>query len=167
MISLESVIIYTDGACIGNPGPGGYGVILRFGNHKRELSGGYRLTTNNRMEIMAAILGLQALKRKCKVTLYSDSRYLVDAIRQGWAIRWKTNGWWRNRKERASNSDLWAILLGLCEAHEVTFEWTKGHAGTPDNERCDVLATQAAKRLDLPADIEYENSENPKSTMLI
>jgi len=153
---LKRVVIYTDGACVGNPGPGGYGVILLYGKHRKEISGGFRLTTNNRMEIMAAIVGLSALKERCKVTVYSDSQYLVDAMMQGWAKRWKSNGWRRNKKEKALNADLWDKLLSLCEQHDVEFVWIRGHNGNPENERCDKLSTQAAEQKNLPPDIGYE-----------
>lgn len=153
---LKQVVIYTDGACLGNPGPGGYGVILLYGKHRKELSGGFRLTTNNRMEIMAAIVGLSALKERCKVTVYTDSQYLADAMMQGWAKRWKSNGWRRNKKERALNSDLWDKLLNLCEQHDVEFVWIRGHNGNPENERCDKLSMQAAEQKNLPPDIGYE-----------
>ena len=156
MPSNPQVTIHTDGACIGNPGPGGYGVVLQCGEHRKELSGGYRLTTNNRMELMGPIKALQALKESRCVTLYSDSRYVVDAIEKGWAERWRANGWKRNKKERAINPDLWRQLLTLCAEHEIEFRWVRGHAGNPDNERCDQLATQAARRKDLPIDEGYE-----------
>lgn len=143
---LKQITLYTDGACIGNPGPGGYGAVLLYGGRRRELSGGVRLTTNNRMEILAAIVGLEALKERCAVTVYSDSQYLVDAMTQGWAARWRANGWKRNKKEHASNADLWARLLDLCASHEVRFVWVKGHAGNRENERCDQLAERAAAR---------------------
>ena len=125
----KRVVIYTDGACIGNPGPGGYGVVLLYGSHRKELSGGFRLTTNNRMEIMAAIVGLSALKTACSVTLYTDSQYLADTITKGWATRWRANGWRRNKKEKALNPDLWTELLDLCVVHDVEFVWVRGHAG--------------------------------------
>lgn len=153
---LKQVILYTDGACIGNPGPGGYGTVLLYGSHRKELAGGFRLTTNNRMEMMAAIVGLQALKQKCSVMVYSDSKYLVDAIMLGWAFKWRSKGWMRNRTERAVNADLWQQLLKLCEQHQVTFEWVKGHAGNVENERCDQLAVLAAQQPDLPVDGGYE-----------
>ncbi len=152
----KQVIIYTDGGALGNPGPGGYGVVLRFGPHQRELTGGYRLTTNNRMELLAAIKGLAALTEPCRVTLYSDSRYVIDGITKGWARRWRANNWMRNKRERALNVDLWAELLELCEKHEVTFRWVKGHAGNEGNERCDQLVQATAHRAGLPADAPYE-----------
>jgi ribonuclease HI len=155
MEDARQVTVYTDGACIGNPGPGGYGAILLYQNHRKELSGGYRRTTNNRMEIMAAIVGLGALKEKCHVTLYSDSEYLVKAVSRGWANRWRANGWKRNKREKALNADLWERLLRLCEHHEVHFDWVKGHAESEENIRCDELAMQAAQQPNLPIDEGY------------
>ena len=145
---MKEVILYTDGACSGNPGPGGYGVVLLFTDntgkvHRKEFSGGYPDTTNNRMEIMGVIEGLKALKAPCKVELYSDSRYVVDAIEKGWALRWKQNNWMRNKKEEALNADLWEQLLELLQIHEVNCHWVKGHANNPENERCDELARGA------------------------
>lgn len=155
MDDRKKVTIYTDGGCLGNPGPGGYGVVLRYGPHEKRLSAGFRRTTNNRMEIMAAIAGLEALKGPCRVTLYSDSKYLVDAMTLGWVTRWKANGWRRNKKDTAVNVDLWERLLEACRGHEVRFEWVKGHAGHPENEICDTLANQAATRSHLPPDEAY------------
>ncbi len=150
------VIIYTDGGCKNNPGPGGYGVVLKNAKKRKELSGGFRLTTNNRMELMACIVGLKALKRKLSVVLYSDSKYVVDGINKGWAKRWKANGWMRNKNDKAENADLWEQLLELCDKHDVTFKWVKGHAGIPENERCDRLAVKAASKRGLPPDKVYE-----------
>lgn len=143
---MKHVDIFTDGACSGNPGPGGYGVILRYKGVNKELSGGEPNTTNNRMELTAVITGLAALKEPCEVTLYSDSRYIIDAIQKGWAKKWQANHWMRNAKEPALNADLWEQLLGLLERHPVTFVWVKGHAGHPENEHCDQLAVQASMR---------------------
>ncbi|MDQ7778199.1 MAG: ribonuclease HI [Planctomycetota bacterium] len=154
----KRVVIFTDGACLGNPGPGGYGVVLLSGKHRKELSRGFRDTTNNRMELRAAIAGLEALKRSCKVVLHTDSRYLADAITQGWASRWRAKGWMRNKKERALNPDLWERLLVLCETHDVEFKWVPGHAGVDENERCDALATAAAEGSDLEEDHGRERS---------
>ena len=154
-VAMREIQLYADGACQGNPGPGGYGVVLLFGEHRKELSGGYRKTTNNRMELTAVIKGLEVLKEKCKVKLYSDSKYVVDALSNGWAAKWRANGWRRNKREHAINPDLWGRLLELCEAHEVTFHWVRGHSGNPENERCDQLATEAATQPDLPADEPY------------
>jgi ribonuclease HI len=152
----KSVTIYTDGACLGNPGPGGYGVVLLYGPHRKELASGFRRTTNNRMEIWAAIAGLAALKEPCQVTLYTDSRYVVDAMMKGWAKRWQANEWRKNKKELAKNPDLWAELLNLCDRHQVDFRWIKGHAGDPENERCDALARTSAQGQDLAVDHAYE-----------
>ena len=155
-ISLpDQVQIHTDGACLGNPGPGGYGVVLRMGDHERELSGGFCLTTNNRMELLAVIKGLETLTRPCRVVLYSDSRYVVDAREKGWAVKWRANGWQRNKREKAVNPDLWARLLDLCATHDVEFRWVRGHSGVADNERCDRLAVAAAKQSGLPDDPGY------------
>jgi ribonuclease HI len=153
------VLIYTDGGAIGNPGPGGYGAVLRYEDRRRELSGGFRLTTNNRMELMACIKALEALKFECSVVLYSDSRYVVDGITEGWAERWRAQGWQRNERARAENVDLWARLLDLCDKHEVEFRWVEGHAGNPENERCDQLAREAARQTGLPPDRAYEAGE--------
>ncbi len=153
---VKHVIMYTDGACSGNPGPGGYGVVLKYGNHRREISGGFRRTTNNRMELMAAIAGLEALKEPCRVTLYTDSRYLVDAVQKGWARRWQASNWKRSQREKAENADLWERLLKLLERHQVEFRWVQGHAGDPENERADRLAVRASRQPNLPADEYYE-----------
>ncbi|MBN1569323.1 MAG: ribonuclease HI [Acidobacteria bacterium] len=153
---MKNVAIYTDGACSNNPGPGGYGVILLYDSHRKELSKGFRRTTNNRMEILAAIAGLEALKEPCRVKLYSDSQYLVNAIEKGWAKRWQADGWMRNKKEKAINPDLWERLLELCKIHKVQFEWLRGHAGHDENERCDELATAAARSPNLAIDEDYE-----------
>lgn len=157
MDTKKEVTIYTDGGCLGNPGPGGFGVVLRYGRHEKCLSGGFALTTNNRMEIMAAIVALEALKDPCHVTLHSDSKYVVDAMTQGWVRRWRANGWKRNKKDKAINVDLWERLLAACKPHEVMFKWVKGHAGHPDNEACDRLANAAAAKKDLPVDEGYAN----------
>lgn len=135
-----TVEIFTDGACSGNPGPGGYGVILRAAGKTKELSGGEKQTTNNRMELSGAIVGLSALKYPCDVILTTDSKYVVDGITKGWAASWRKNGWVKSDKKPALNSDLWARLLELTEMHNVKFVWVKGHAGHPENERCDRLA---------------------------
>jgi ribonuclease HI len=155
-MSKKQVTVYTDGACLGNPGPGGYGVVLLYGNHRKEISGGFRLTTNNRMEILAAIAGLEALREPCRVTLYSDSQYLVNAMRMDWAARWRANNWMRNKREKALNPDLWERLLRLSESLAVEFRWIRGHAGDPENERCDQLAMAAAKGENLATDTGYE-----------
>lgn len=137
---MKYVEIFTDGACSGNPGPGGWGVILRFEGKEKELSGGEKDTTNNRMELTAAISGLKALKEPCKVRLVTDSKYVADGITKGWAISWQKNNWRKADKKPALNPDLWEQLLNLIEIHEVTIDWVKGHAGHIENERCDKLA---------------------------
>jgi len=152
---LKHVVIYTDGACLGNPGPGGYGVVLLHGKDREEFSRGFRLTTNNRMEMLACIVGLQALKGQCAVTLYSDSQYVINSMNKGWARRWKNNRWKRNG-ENVPNADLWEKMLGLCDMHKVKFNWVRGHAGNKENERCDQLARQAALGLDMAIDSVYE-----------
>ena len=143
---MKKVDIYTDGACSGNPGRGGYGAILVYGKYEKEISGGEELTTNNRMELTAAIAGLSALRESCKVTLYSDSKYLVDAFNLGWVESWREHGWKRG-KDELKNTDLWEKLYSLTEAHEVSFVWVKGHNGHDYNERCDALATAFADSL--------------------
>ena len=140
---MKAVSLYTDGACRGNPGRGGYGAILVYGKYERELSGGEPITTNNRMELLAAIVGLEALKEACEVTLYSDSKYLVDAFLLGWVESWRAAGWKRG-KDELKNPDLWQRLYSLTEKHSVHFVWVKGHSGHDYNERCDKLATEFA-----------------------
>ncbi len=144
---MKEVYIYTDGACRGNPGKGGWGAILVYGETKKELCGGEKDTTNNRMELTAAIVALAALKEPCKVVLTSDSQYLVNGITKGWAESWRKNGWRKSDKSPALNPDLWEKLLDLLSKHDVEFIWVKGHAGHPFNERCDELATQFADSL--------------------
>lgn len=156
MQDLRHVDAYTDGACIGNPGPGGYGVVLSYGSHSRQLSGGYRKTTNNRMEMLAAVTALRALKEKCQVSLYSDSQYLVKMMEGGWPRKWQANGCRRARKGMVSNIDLWSDLMQVCDEQQVEFVWVKGHAGHSENERCDQLAMQAARQSDLAVDEGYE-----------
>lgn len=163
-VALPQVEIYTDGGCEPNPGPGGYGVVCLHPKKRVEASGGFRSTTNNRMEIQAAIKGLELLKRPCKVTLYSDSQYLVEAIMKAWAVKWKKNGWWLNNKERAKNIDLWEKLLPLCETHQVEFRWVKGHAGNLENERCDQLSATALRQPELLVDEGYENKPETEGT---
>lgn len=145
---MKKVEIYTDGACSGNPGKGGWGAILKYGSVEKELCGGEVDTTNNRMELTAAIMALEALKEPCEVTLTSDSKYLVDGINLGWAQSWKQNGWRKADKKPALNVDLWDRLLTLFEKHSVKLVWVKGHAGNPYNERCDALAVSFYKSLD-------------------
>lgn len=143
----KQVEIFTDGACSGNPGVGGWGAILRFGGHEKELSGGEKETTNNRMELTAVIMALSALKEPCAVTLTTDSKYVADGISKGWAKSWKANGWRKADKKPALNTDLWDKLLTLCDVHDVNIVWVKGHAGHPENERCDALAVSFYENL--------------------
>ena len=143
---MKHVNVYTDGACSGNPGPGGWGAVLEYNGQRREMSGGERETTNNRMELTGVIEALRALKEPCDVTLVSDSKYVIDALTKGWARSWRARGWVKSDKKPALNSDLWAVLLELCERHTVHCQWIKGHAGHPENERCDAMAgAEAAK----------------------
>jgi len=137
---MKHVYIHTDGACSGNPGPGGWAAILKYGKHERELSGGEAQTTNNRMELTAAIKALEALNESCQVTLYSDSKYLIDGMTKGWARSWRRSNWIKSDKKPALNPDLWERLLDLCERHKVEFVWVRGHDGDEYNERCDRLA---------------------------
>ncbi len=143
---MKKVKIYTDGACKGNPGPGGWGCILVYGKLEKELSGGEPSTTNNRMELSAAIFGLSMLKEPCEVELFSDSKYLVDAVNLGWARSWRAKGWKKGDGKPALNVDLWERLLGLLELHKVSFVWVRGHNGHEYNERCDRLAVAAAEK---------------------
>lgn len=143
---MKKVSIYTDGACQGNPGPGGWGAILHFGEHEKEISGGSRETTNNRMELTGVIQALKMLKEPCEVTLYSDSQYVCNALSKGWAKKWRENGWMRNKKEPALNPELWEELLKLADVHRVTVVWIRGHNGHMENERCDRLAVAAAEK---------------------
>ena len=144
-VLMKTVEIFTDGACSGNPGPGGWGAILRYKGVEKELSGGEPQTTNNRMELTAVISALSALKEPCNVQLYSDSKYIIDAVTKGWAKSWKAKGWIKADKKPALNSDLWDTLLSLLDKHTVEFIWVKGHAGHPENERCDTLAVEQSK----------------------
>ncbi len=143
---MKTVTIYTDGACSGNPGPGGWGAILQYGEHSRELSGGEARTTNNRMELSAVIAALEALKEPCQVELYSDSKYVVDAVEKGWARSWQRNGWRKADKKPALNPDLWERLLALLDRHTVRFHWVRGHADNPMNNRCDQLAVAESRK---------------------
>ena len=157
LLESEKVVIFTDGSTNPNTGAGGYGVILKYKDKVKELSGGFRKTTNNRMEIIACIEGLRALKKKSDVVVFSDSQYVVNSISKGWAKKWQAQNWMRNDKEKAENTDLWAQLLELCNHHNVEFRWVKGHNGTKENERCDQLALEATQKRNLPADEGFEN----------
>ena len=142
---MKTVTLYTDGACSGNPGPGGWGAILEYGGAEKELSGGEDCTTNNRMELTAVIRGLEALKEPCTVELYSDSKYVIDALQKGWAKGWRARGWIKSDKKPALNPDLWQRLLELTGIHQVHCHWVKGHADNPNNNRCDQLAVEQWK----------------------
>ena len=144
---MKTITLYTDGACSGNPGPGGWGAILEYMGTEKELSGGEESTTNNRMELTAVICGLQALKEPCIVELYSDSKYVIDGLSKGWAEGWRKNGWKKADKKPALNPDLWEVLLNLVEKHQVRYHWVKGHAENPKNNRCDELAVAQWKAI--------------------
>ncbi len=143
---MKHIEIFTDGACSGNPGPGGWGAILRYKGHEKELSGGEAETTNNRMELMAVIEALKALKEPCEITLTSDSKYVCDAILKGWAVKWKKNNWIKSDKSKAKNPELWDELLSLLQKHKININWVRGHNGHPENERCDRLAVAQSKK---------------------
>ena len=143
---MKTVTLYTDGACSGNPGPGGWGAILSYNGVEKELSGGEKSTTNNRMELTAVIAGLSALKEPCIVELYSDSKYVIDGLSKGWAVSWRKNGWKKADKKPALNPDLWETLLNLTERHQLHYHWVKGHADNPYNNRCDQLAVAESKK---------------------
>lgn len=153
---MSKVTLFTDGSCLGNPGPGGYGAVLSYGDHRKELAQGYRLTTNNRMELLAVIEGLSILTRSCDVELYTDSKYVQQAITKNWLKNWQKNGWKTAAKKPVKNQDLWRRLMPLLEKHAVEFNWVKGHSGHPENERCDELARNAASGRDLLEDPEYK-----------
>lgn len=145
-MDLKKIQIYTDGACKGNPGPGGWGAVLKYNGHRKEISGFAANTTNNRMEILAVIKALEELKEPCNIDIFSDSQYVCNAVNKGWAKKWKNNNWMKNKKEKALNSDLWEIFLKLLEEHNVNFIWVKGHNGNEENERCDRLAVLAIEK---------------------
>ena len=144
---MKTVTLYTDGACSGNPGPGGWGAILEYNGREKELSGGEENTTNNRMELTAVIQGLKALKEPCIVELYSDSKYVIDGLSKGWAASWRKNGWKKADKKPALNPDLWVELLDLVAQHQVQYHWVKGHAENPKNNRCDEMAVEQWKQI--------------------
>jgi len=144
---MKKISIYTDGACSGNPGPGGWGAVLLYGKQKKELSGGEAETTNNRMELLGVISALEALKEPCEVELYTDSQYIVNAVNERWVYKWQANGWMRTKKDPAKNPDLWGRLLELLKIHGVTFHWVKGHGDNAYNNRCDELAVAESQKL--------------------
>lgn len=155
----NEIIMYTDGAASGNPGPGGYGTVLISGKHRKDLSEGYRLTTNNRMELLAVIAGLEALKtEKSKVTIYSDSKYVVDAVVKGWVFSWQKKGF-----KKKKNIDLWQRFLKIYPKHQVTFQWVKGHANIPGNELADQLAVEGSKKMNLLIDEGYESGKSEQA----
>ncbi|MBN1558715.1 ribonuclease HI [candidate division KSB1 bacterium] len=159
-VDEDRVQIYTDGSAIRNPGPGGYGVVMLYQGRRKELSAGFRQTTNNRMELMACIAALQALKKISRVTLFSDSKYVIDSLNNGWAQRWRLNGWKTETKKIVENVDLWRLLLDEIARHDVQLIWVKGHGGKPENERCDELAQTAARAENLAVDAGYEDNPN-------
>lgn len=163
-MNKNKIKLYSDGACLGNPGPGGFGVVLLWGSRRKELSGGFRMTTNNRMEILAVIKGLQAIStvKRYEIDVFTDSRLIVNAFNQNWLVKWQANGWKRNRKDIVLNDDLWKILLEETSKHNVEFNWVKGHAGIPENERCDILSKTAAETDNLAIDEGYENNGGEK-----
>ncbi len=152
MSEPTEVTVYTDGACSGNPGPGGYGVVMLSGDKRRELSQGYRSTTNNRMELLSVIVALESLNRPCRVRIYSDSQYVVNAVTKGWVYSWQKKGWRKADKKPALNVDLWERLLPLLEKHDVHFEWVRGHNNVVENEVCDQLAVEASRSSNLLED---------------
>jgi ribonuclease HI len=154
---VDETLIFTDGGALNNPGPGGYGAVLIHKKKRKEISGGFRKTTNNRMELLACIKALQLLKGKQKVRLYTDSQYLVNGINKGWAKKWRSRDWKRNKLERAENSDLWAELLNLTAKHDISFIWVRGHSGVVENERCDSLVREQSAKPTLPPDVSYED----------
>jgi ribonuclease HI len=165
-IKIDSVLrlgieleIWTDGACVVNPGPGGYGIVFKCQGQKWEKAGGFRLTTNNRMEIMGALVALDTLPEKCKAIIYTDSQYLVNSIAKGWAKRWRSKGWKKKGNKKVPNADLWERMLQLCAQHKVEFRWIKGHSSSVENERCDQLAESAARKPNLPVDEGYTSTE--------
>ncbi|MCT8979164.1 ribonuclease HI [Shewanella algae] len=157
MSELKQIQIYTDGSCLGNPGPGGYGVVMRYKQHTKELSGGFALTTNNRMELLAPIIALESLKEPCKIVLTSDSQYMRQGITQ-WIHGWKKKGWVTSNKTPVKNVDLWQRLDKATQQHQIDWRWVKGHAGHPENERCDALAREAAEANPATVDKGYQAS---------
>lgn len=155
---MQIVEIFTDGSCLGNPGPGGWAVLMRSGEHSMELSGGAALTTNNRMELLAAIKGLEAIKKPCAITLYTDSRYVCDAINKKWLVSWQKRGWKKADRKEVLNQDLWKRLLPLLEKHEPKLAWVEGHSGHPENERVDLLARTEAAKPGLPPDMGFNKA---------
>jgi ribonuclease HI len=156
----KKVVIYTDGACSPNPGPGGLGAVLLYGKHRKEIAEGYRRTTNNRMELMAVVRALESLNQSCSVQIFTDSRYVRDAFEQGWIKKWKANGWKTVLREDVLNKDLWTRLSELCEGHRCSFHWLKGHSKSKENNRCDELAVAAGKQPNLAIDHGFEKERH-------
>lgn len=157
---MKRVIIHTDGGCKGNPGPGGFGVVLVCGNHRKEIAAGYRLTTNNRMELRAAIVALQSLSEPCEVELHSDSKYVIDAMLKKWVVGWQKRGWVKADKQPVKNQDLWQMLITAAAPHKMDWRWVKGHAGHKENERCDELGNIAVAGKNLMEDVGFETARN-------
>lgn len=153
---MKEIIIYTDGSSRGNPGPGGYGTLMIFQGHRKELSGGFAKTTNNRMEILAALTGIESLLEPCQVTVYSDSKYVIDTMDKGWIHGWKKKDWSRGPNKPLKNADLWKRMAEAVRGHKISWKWVKGHSGHPENERCDQLATEAADRRGNPQDLGFK-----------
>ncbi len=163
---MKEVQLYTDGACSGNPGPGGYGTVLVHGEHRRELSAGFTRTTNNRMELLAVLAGLDALKHPCRVQVVSDSKYVVDTMNGNWPSKWKARAWKKVSGGLVENIDLWERMLEESRRHELSFEWVKGHAGHTENETCDRLAVAASQGGDLASDTGYEEAQARKNAQM-
>ncbi len=159
-----TIVIHTDGGALNNPGPGGYGAVIDDGAARKEISGGYRRTTNNRMELTACIKALETIEKPSNIILFSDSKYVVDAVTKRWAEKWRRNNWMRNNKDEALNPDLWERLLDLLDRHHVAFRWVRGHSGNPENERCDQLVRMESAKSGLPPDEAYEKSNDPQKS---
>jgi len=160
---MKEVILYSDGACSSNPGPGGWGTIMEYNGTRKEFSDGYKFTTNNRMELMGVIEPLRLLKEPCKVTIYTDSQYIVNSVTKGWLEGWAKKGWKRSDKEPVANIDLWKLILELLEVHQLDFNWIKGHNEHPENERCDELAVTSRQQGGLKKDAVYDQTSNDAS----
>lgn len=159
LLNEGKVVIHTDGCALGNPGQGGYAAILRYKERVKEITGGFRETTNNRMEIMACIEGLKALKQKLSVVVFSDSKYVVDSINNKWVYGWRNKNWVKSKNRKVPNADLWKVLLELIEVHEVEFRWVRGHNNDKNNQRCDFLATEAAQKSNLSIDVGFNQND--------
>jgi ribonuclease HI len=158
-MQIKEIVVHTDGSSLNNPGPGGYAAVLMYKNHRKELYGGFRKTTNNRMELLGVIKALEALTERCNVTIHSDSKYVVNAFNKNWIYSWDKKGWITSSKQEVKNSDLWKRLLKLSKEHNINFVWVKGHDGNEENEFCDELCRNAARHNQLGVDLFYENSQ--------